>query len=196
MSYRRAKSLDRLLEQINAKYPGRDKSSDGWIGDSAHASRVSDHNPWVRDGGVGVVTAQDIDEDLNLTGKSLMQVVDAICASRDRRVKYIIYEGRITKKGTDLQAWKPYTGRNAHRHHAHISVFPEKTLYDDTSDWAIEPVPTAPSPVIGADVYYYVVRGDTLWGIARRFATSVDSLKEFNNLTSDVIAVGQVLKIN
>ena len=37
MTWRVAKSLDVLLGQINAKFPDRDKSSDGGIGDEAHA---------------------------------------------------------------------------------------------------------------------------------------------------------------
>lgn len=136
MSFRRAKSLDKLLEQINNAFPGRDKTSDGWIGDAAHASRNSDHNPWVHDGKMGVVTAIDIDEDLNANG-TLEKVITAIRASRDKRVKYIIYEGRITVQGSDLQRWKKYTGKNLHKQHAHISVHSDRKLYDSTADWDI-----------------------------------------------------------
>jgi LysM repeat protein len=42
---------------------------------------------------------------------------------------------------------------------------------------------------------YTVVRGDTLSKIARKSNTTVNSLKTLNNLNSDVIRVGQVLKI-
>ncbi|NND88932.1 MAG: LysM peptidoglycan-binding domain-containing protein [Flavobacteriaceae bacterium] len=38
-----------------------------------------------------------------------------------------------------------------------------------------------------------VVRGDTLYNIARRFNMSVQRLKEYNGLTSDTISLGQVL---
>lgn len=144
MSYRRAKALDKLVSQINAAYPGRDKSSDGWIGDAAHASRSSDHNPWVKDGKMGVVTAMDIDEDLAGDIHSIEFMVNAIRASRDPRVKYIIYEKRITVQGSNLQKWKKYTGTNAHGHHAHISVFPDKKLYDDVSPWSIGSVGAKP----------------------------------------------------
>jgi len=50
----------------------------------------------------------------------------------------------------------------------------------------------APAPAPGT----YVVRaGDTLFLIARRFGTTVDAIRRANNLTTDVITVGQVLAI-
>lgn len=141
-NYRRAKSLIKLMSQFNLAAPGRDTASDGWIGDAAHASNTSDHNPWVIDrDGVGVVTAQDIDEDLNLAGVTLKQVIDSIIADRDDRVKYIIYEGKMCSsypaRGFKAWSWRPYTGKNAHKIHAHISVQPQQKLYDDESPWAI-----------------------------------------------------------
>jgi LysM repeat protein len=42
---------------------------------------------------------------------------------------------------------------------------------------------------------YTVQSGDTLYEIARRFRTTVSALKSANNLTSDLIRVGQVLNI-
>ncbi|MDQ0254713.1 LysM repeat protein [Evansella vedderi] len=42
---------------------------------------------------------------------------------------------------------------------------------------------------------YTVVSGDSLSGIASRFNTTVNAIKTKNNLTSDVIRVGQVLRI-
>jgi LysM repeat protein len=196
MAYRKAKSLDTLLAQINSAFPSRDKTSDGWIGDAAHASRKSDHNPWVKDGNMGVVTAIDIDEDLNSPVK-LQNVIDAICISRDPRVKYIIYEGRITVKGSNLQAWKRYAGTNAHKHHAHISVNSDKKSYDDPRPWAIENqiVAAAAFDSMPEQQFYMVARGDTLWGLARKFATSVAVLKDLNSLPSDVIQIGQKLRV-
>lgn len=140
MSWRVAESLLKLRDQINAAYPNRDKKSDGSIGDAKHATRSSDHNPWVRDGKMGVVTAIDIDEDLG-DGGSLEHIITAIRKSRDKRVKYIIYEGRITVAGSDLQRWKKYTGSNAHKQHAHISVHSDRKLFDSSAEWdlGIEP---------------------------------------------------------
>jgi len=42
---------------------------------------------------------------------------------------------------------------------------------------------------------YTVQKGDTLYGISRKNSTSVSALKSTNNLTSDTIKPGQVLRI-
>lgn len=42
---------------------------------------------------------------------------------------------------------------------------------------------------------YVVKAGDTLWSIANRFNTTVEELMRLNNLSSDLIAVGKVLRI-
>ncbi|MQB02542.1 MAG: hypothetical protein GEU78_20460, partial [Actinobacteria bacterium] len=63
MAWRVARSLLTLRDQVDAAAPNRSKRSDGTIGDAAHASRSSDHNPWVKDGATGVVTAIDLTHD-------------------------------------------------------------------------------------------------------------------------------------
>ncbi len=42
---------------------------------------------------------------------------------------------------------------------------------------------------------YTVAAGDTLWTIAKRFNTSVNTLKGFNGLSSDIITIGQKLAL-
>ncbi len=42
---------------------------------------------------------------------------------------------------------------------------------------------------------YIVQRGDTLYSIANKFDTSVSKIKDLNNLTSNILVVGQKLKI-
>lgn len=42
---------------------------------------------------------------------------------------------------------------------------------------------------------YTVVKGDTLYGIANKFGVSVNNLKNINNLSSNTLSIGQVLKI-
>lgn len=43
---------------------------------------------------------------------------------------------------------------------------------------------------------YVVKRGDTLYGIAEQLGTTVDELKRLNNLTSNILSIGQVLLTN
>lgn len=42
---------------------------------------------------------------------------------------------------------------------------------------------------------YTVKSGDTLYAISKKLNTSVDEIKKANNLTSNILKVGQVLKI-
>ena len=53
-------------------------------------------------------------------------------------------------------------------------------------------------PPSGSDsgIMEYVVKaGDSLWLIARKYQTTVDTLKKLNGLTSDLLNIGQVLKV-
>ncbi len=52
---------------------------------------------------------------------------------------------------------------------------------------------TVPTEII-TDTYK-VVSGDTLYGIANKLDTTVDELKKINGLTSNMLSIGQVLKI-
>ena len=47
----------------------------------------------------------------------------------------------------------------------------------------------------GTSNTYVVKSGDSLYSIARKYNTTVDELKRLNNLTSNVLSIGQVLKI-
>ena len=51
-----------------------------------------------------------------------------------------------------------------------------------------------PSNLLPEDTYI-VQRGDSLYSIAAKYNTTVDALKEVNNLTSNILSVGQVLKL-
>ena len=44
--------------------------------------------------------------------------------------------------------------------------------------------------------FYIVKKGDTLWSIAKKFNINVDKLKDINNLTSNIISVGQKLLVD
>lgn len=139
MTWRLAASLEKLRSQINEAYPERSKISDGTIGDAAHSSRNSDHNPWVRDGDKGVVTALDITHNPE-KGVNIQALADALVASKDERIKYIICNGRIvsgTEQSQPAWVWRNYTGANKHTRHVHISVKSKKSAYDSKTPWVI-----------------------------------------------------------
>ncbi|WP_428911938.1 LysM peptidoglycan-binding domain-containing protein [Niallia sp. Krafla_26] len=55
---------------------------------------------------------------------------------------------------------------------------------------------TSQAPVVDQNVKTYTVKsGDTLYSIARTYGLTVTQVKSYNNLTSDNLSVGQVLKL-
>lgn len=48
---------------------------------------------------------------------------------------------------------------------------------------------------ISNDGYYIVKKGDTLWDIANKYNTSVNTLKSINNLSTDKLQINQKLKL-
>lgn len=55
------------------------------------------------------------------------------------------------------------------------------------------PVPAA-SPELNGNVYN-IQTGDSLWGISRKFNTTVEAIKELNGLSNDTIVAGRTLII-
>jgi hypothetical protein len=131
MKPRLVKAAETLRDQVNANYPDRDKTSDGWVADARHLARgKSDHIPdnenWV--------CAIDIDRDLH--GKPKPDVMADLAdqlriAARDgdNRIKYIIFDGRIASKILNFK-WRAYKGANAHRHHCHVSFNKKQSVAD------------------------------------------------------------------
>ena len=55
---------------------------------------------------------------------------------------------------------------------------------------------SVPSPTPDSGYFEYTVRsGDTLWILAQRYGTTVDAIKSLNGLTSNILNIGQVLRI-
>lgn len=57
------------------------------------------------------------------------------------------------------------------------------------------PAPTRPAAGGGTATVHTVVRGDTLWGLSRKYNVPVDSIKRANNMTSDTVVLGSRLQI-
>ncbi len=54
---------------------------------------------------------------------------------------------------------------------------------------------TPPTSDPGNIINYTVKSGDTLWLLANRYGTTVDAIKRLNGLTSNILQIGQVLRI-
>lgn len=116
----------RLRAQIDRAFPGRDKRSDGWIGDPAHAARVSDHNPKN-----GIVYAIDIDENMGKgrfrNGRTARRLANELIAYAgsgkpgSERIKYVVYENAIASGTYRSKWWKWRPGNWGHTQHIHVS---------------------------------------------------------------------------
>lgn len=158
--WRVAKSLEVLRDQVNAAYPGRRKENDGTIGDAAHQARTSDHNPWVKDGAVGVVTALDITHD-PAHGVDTYAIAETLRRNRDRRIKYVISNRRIFSSQLHAWEWHPYTGANPHDRHVHISVLSDNALYDDRTPWNLHRAVAGEAPARPERPNFFV-QGETV----------------------------------
>jgi hypothetical protein len=132
-----AKSLNVLRDQINKAYPKRNKVSDGWIGDTSHSARKSDHNPNTK----GVVQALDLTHDPRV-GFDSYKFADHLRTTKDPRIKYVISNGRIWTPSISPD-WRKYTGSNPHSKHVHVSVGDSASSYDSPNAWDIGTVGTA-----------------------------------------------------
>lgn len=67
----------------------------------------------------------------------------------------------------------------------------QEELFEDSEETKTETKPD-PEPAI---VYHTVVKGETLYGIARRYNTTTAHIKNLNKLAVNIISVGQRLRI-
>ena len=123
MSWKPVAGATVLRDQINKRWPDRDKRSDGILGDAAHSARISDHNPDSN----GYVHALDIDEDLKGSKNDNVWLADQIIAyARMRRggssrLKYVVYEDQIASGSYEKHFWTWRGDNFGHQMHMHIS---------------------------------------------------------------------------
>ena len=150
MSWYCGYSLNQLLAEINDSAPRRSKKSDGSIGDQAHQSRTSDHNPCKCH---TAVCARDFTNDPagGFDAHSFADWLRKRCASNvETRVKYIISNRRIASPTKDW-VWRAYTGSNPHAAHIHISVLHGPEKFNDKKSWGWKGVVTPPKPPVQED---------------------------------------------
>jgi hypothetical protein len=160
--WRVAGSLLVLLGEVNHRWPDRDKSSDGTIGDARHQAEgwtASDHNPWVVDSqGNGVVRALDVDAGPGLNPDAAHDTIGqtvadaAVAAAKAGHPamgdgSYVIWHGQIASvNSVPPWSWRPYTGADPHTSHPHISVATHQAGYDSTRPWGVWPLPLPKPP--------------------------------------------------
>lgn len=107
-----------LRDQVNERWPDRDKASDGSIGDAAHAARPSDHNPDAD----GWVHAIDIDKD-GIDADALADQLIALARARKDggRLKNIVWRGRVAS-GTYPATFWTWRDRPDLGHYSHIHI--------------------------------------------------------------------------
>ena len=109
-----------VLRQATAHWPKRKKASDGLLPSKAHVKQNpnSDHNSGY---------AVDLTDDPK-NGVNCAVIYSEL--QKDKRVKYLIFKGKIwsAKNGEHV-----YTGINKHNKHLHISI--KEGCGDDTSPW-------------------------------------------------------------
>jgi len=112
-----------VLRQATAHCPKRKKASDGLLPSAAHisASPNSDHNTGY---------AVDLTHD-KLGGIDCFNLFQQLKA--DKRVKYLIFQGKIWSADRAKEGDRVYTGSNKHTKHLHISI--NHGCGDDTSPW-------------------------------------------------------------
>ena len=112
-----------VLRQATAIKPLRKKASDGLLPSAAHINQNpnSDHNT-----GYGVDLTHD-----KLGGIDCFNLFQELKA--DKRVKYLIFQGKIWSAERASEGDRDYDGSNKHNKHLHISI--KDGCGDDTSPW-------------------------------------------------------------
>lgn len=131
-TWQKVKWIPPLFDAFNAVWPTRGKGSDGTIGDTAHQSSTSGHNPDDTPGSKSERTDADSIAEVRaadvtslLPGVKMYDVVQRVLATpadRDRFI-YIICDGWIWSASS---GWvrKKYDGPDQHFGHSHFSGNP------------------------------------------------------------------------
>jgi hypothetical protein len=112
-----------VLRQATAIKPLRKKISDGLLPSKAHINQNpdSDHNTGY---------AVDLTHD-KVAGIDCADIFQKL--KEDKRVKYLIFQGKIWSAERASEGDREYSGSNKHNKHLHISI--NEDMGNDTSPW-------------------------------------------------------------
>ena len=112
-----------VLRQATKLSPSRKKASDGLLPSKAHLAQNpnSDHN-------TGYAVDLTHDKKAGIDCYLIFQKLKA-----DKRVKYMIFQGKIWSSERSDEGDREYTGSNKHNSHLHISI--NDKCGNDTSPW-------------------------------------------------------------
>jgi hypothetical protein len=129
------RALTNFRNAVNAAYPNRDKASDGTIGDEAHQSTNSDHNPDAD----GSVDAWDMDVNLRSGDDAAAIAVLKRVFQAHPSSKYWIHNDQICFRS---EGWRPrsysYAGPNRNKHTQHVHWNTRESYEDSTAPWNLE----------------------------------------------------------
>lgn len=128
MKHSPAPACKKALTDATARWPKRNRASDGIMGDAAHAARKSDHNTGL---------AFDLTHD-PVNGPDCNALAKEVIS--DPRVTYVIWTGRIYK--TRVGKWETYRGVNPHNHHMHVSILESARKKLSPWPWSTEVLST------------------------------------------------------
>lgn len=132
MAWQLNPALTRFRNAVNAAYPNRDKASDGTIGDLAHQSTSSDHNP----DSDGSVDAWDMDVDLGTADNpAAIERLKALFEGHESS-RYWIHNRQIASR-SDGWIRRPYDGANPHDKHVHWNT--REAYENSTAPWNVTP---------------------------------------------------------
>ena len=141
-----------LRAEFNAVAPGRNRGSDGTIGDSNH-NEASDHTP---DEDSDVLRDHDADHknevhalDIDSAGPwpggaawfdaAVKGIVDRHRRGEDDRLQYVIWNRMIANRDIENWKWRTYRStKDPHTGHAHFSSRYTTAAESDTSPYGIE----------------------------------------------------------
>lgn len=136
-------ALTKYRDEVNKRYPKRDKATDGTIGDPAHAARVSQHNP-DKDGSVD---AWDMDKDLNGAQSDEREIEFLkLHFQRHDAAHLWIHNRQIALRSN---GWKRETYRGTNPHTGHVHWESQQATENSTKPWIIiapPKPPTVPGP--------------------------------------------------